>query len=101
MKQIAGKKHPGQMKPYIHFTFWKVFSNWQNYIYIAILLIAYIENYLLTPHLWYRLAFLEAKMMDVLGYLGPCKHTNPPGNWDGYLFVCLFVCKLFLRGGNM
>ena len=26
--------------------------------------------------------------MDVLGYLGPCKHTDPPGNWDAYLFVC-------------
>ena len=33
----------------------------------------------------------EAKMMDVLGYLGPCKHTNPPGNWETILH------ELFLR----
>lgn len=43
--------------------------------------------------------------MDVLGYLGPCKHTDPPGNWDAYLFVCKLyslkgekrLCEPFLR----
>ena len=74
MKQIAGKKQSGHTK-----NAYFLFSNWPSDDFNSI--------YIDSPT-WYRLDFIEAKLMDVLGYLGPCKRTDPPGNWDAYLFVC-------------